>query len=178
AKAATLHRSPQVAVGCGDHPDVRLDEPRAAEALELAFLQHAQELRLRGKAHLGHLVEEQHATRCQFDLPGLAWCALVKAPRSYPNSSDSSSCSGNAAQFSATNGRVLRGDAAWMNRATTSLPVPDSPEMSTVVSVAATCVAPRRTPRHSTDSPTVRRWVPAVGWSRTRGTASIRWARS
>src|SRR5678816_2341844 len=47
AKAAALHRFPQVAVGRGDHPDVRLDEPRAAEALELTFLQHAQELRLR-----------------------------------------------------------------------------------------------------------------------------------
>ena len=67
---------PQVAVGRGDHPDIRLDEPRAAEALELAFLQHAQELRLRGEAHLGHLVEEQHAARRQFDLAGLG---LVRA---------------------------------------------------------------------------------------------------
>ena len=76
AKGAALHRFPQVAVGRGDHPDVRLDEPRAAEALELAFLKHAQELRLRGEAHLGHLVEEQHAARRQFDLAGLC---LVRA---------------------------------------------------------------------------------------------------
>ena len=33
-----------------------------------------------------------------------------------------------------------------MNRATTSLPVPDAPVTSTVVSVAATCVALRSTP--------------------------------
>src|SRR6187549_690211 len=46
AKAAALHRFPQVAVGRGDHPDIRLDEPRAAEALELSFLQHPQELGL------------------------------------------------------------------------------------------------------------------------------------
>ena len=43
-----------------------------------------------------------------------------------------------------------------MNRATTSLPVPDSPVISTVVSVAATCVALRSTSRHSADSPTTR----------------------
>ena len=60
------------------------------------------------------------------------------------------------------NGRLLRADAAWMNRATTSLPVPDSPVTSTVVSVEATCVALRSTSRHSTDSPTTRRWVPAA----------------
>ena len=62
---------------------------------------------------------------------------------------------------------------------TTSLPVPDSPVISTVVSVAATWVASRSTPRHSTDSPTMGRWVPAVGWLSPCGTtASIRWARS
>ena len=76
AEGATGHRLVQVAVGRGDHPDVRFDEPRATEALELAFLQHAQELRLRGEAHLGHLVEEQHAARRQFDLAGLG---LVRA---------------------------------------------------------------------------------------------------
>ena len=40
-----------------------------------------------------------------------------------------------------------------MNRAITSLPVPDSPCSETVVSVAATCIARFRTPFHSTDCP-------------------------
>ena len=88
--------------------------------------------------------------------PGLDCCAPVNAPRSYPNSSDSSSCSGSAAQFSATNGPRRRADARWMNRATTSLPVPDSPVSSTVVSVSATCVARLSTSRHSGDWPTTR----------------------
>src|SRR5207248_7938095 len=55
------------------------------------------------------------------------------APRSYPNNSDSSSCSGSAAQFSAMNGPPFRGDARWMKRATTSFPVPESPLTRTVV---------------------------------------------
>ena len=68
--------------------------------------------------------------------PGRAASAPVKAPFSWPNSSDSSRCSGSAAQFRATNGPSLRGEPRWMKRATTSLPVPDSPVSRTVVSVA------------------------------------------
>ena len=40
--------------------------------------------------------------------------APVNAPRSWPNSSDSSSVSGSAAQFTLTNGPPARGDAAWI----------------------------------------------------------------
>ena len=50
----------------------------------------------------------------------------------------SSMFSGMAAQLMAMKGRVARGDLSWMNRASTSLPVPDSPLMSTVQSVDAT----------------------------------------
>ena len=46
-----------------------------------------------------------------------------------------------------------------MKRATTSLPVPDSPVTSTVVSVSATWVAFLSTSRHSADSPTTRMCV-------------------
>ena len=66
----------EIAVGGGDHADVGLQRARAAEALELALLQHAQELRLHGRAHLADLVEEQDAAGGQLDLPGLG---LVRA---------------------------------------------------------------------------------------------------
>ena len=118
------------------------------------------ELGLRGQTHLADLVEEQHAGRSQLYLPtGLACCALVNAPRSYPNSSDSSSCSGSAAQFSATNGPLFRADAAWMNRAATSLPVPDSPVSSTVVSGRRHLHPLHSTWRHSAEAPTMLRCV-------------------
>ena len=71
AKVAALDRLPQVAVGRRDHPDVRLQHAGAAEALELALLQHAQELGLRRQAHLADLVEEQHAAGGQLDLARL-----------------------------------------------------------------------------------------------------------
>ena len=71
AKVATLHRLPQIAVGRGHDADVRLEQPGAAEPLELALLQDAQELGLRRQAHLADLVEEQHAAGGQLDLARL-----------------------------------------------------------------------------------------------------------
>ena len=64
----------------------------------------------------------------------LRWpTALVNAPFSWPKSSLSSSDSGRAAQLTATNGRLRRGDASCTARATSSLPVPVSPKISTVL---------------------------------------------
>jgi hypothetical protein len=53
--------------------------------------------------------------------------APVKAPRSYPKSSLSSSESGSAAQFSETKCCSARGPFSWIARAISSLPVPLSP---------------------------------------------------
>ena len=88
--------------------------------------------------------------------------APVKAPRSWPNSSLSSSASGMAAQLTATN-RPLRAEARCSARATRSLPAPVSPWISTTASVGPT----RATSWRSSSS---------LGLSPTRlpGTASAR----
>ncbi len=59
--------------------------------------------------------------------------APVNAPFSCPNSSDSSSSAAMADVFSATNGWCARGLWSCSARATSSLPVPDSPVISTVM---------------------------------------------
>src|SRR5581483_8435724 len=51
----------QVAVGGGNDPHVHLDWRGAADALELALLQHTQQLALRGQGHLPNLVQEDGA---------------------------------------------------------------------------------------------------------------------
>ncbi len=56
----------------------------------------------------------------------------MKAPRSEPKSSLSSSVSGKAAQLSATKGPRRLRPPSWTARATTSLPVPVSPWIKTV----------------------------------------------
>ena len=48
-------------MGRGDDADVDLDRVRVADALELALLQHAQQLRLQRGAHRPDFVEEQRA---------------------------------------------------------------------------------------------------------------------
>ena len=59
-------------------------------------------------------------------------CAPVKAPRSWPNSSDSSKSFGMAAVLIATKGPLPRGLCLCSARATSSLPEPDSPVIITV----------------------------------------------
>ena len=60
-----------MSIGGGDDADVDADRPRASQSQELALLEHAQELRLRRRRHLGDFVEEQHAAGGQFNLARL-----------------------------------------------------------------------------------------------------------
>jgi hypothetical protein len=69
--------------------------------------------------------------------PGRAACAPVKAPLTWPNSSLSSTPAASALQLTATNGWPTRSLCQWIARATSSLPVPDSPVISTVALLRA-----------------------------------------
>ena len=60
-------------------------------------------------------------------MPRLSLMAPVNAPFTWPNSSDSISSSGRAAEFTSTNGPVRRWLRRWTWRATSSFPVPFSP---------------------------------------------------
>src|SRR5207245_1727054 len=78
--------------------------------------------------------------------------APVKAPRSWPKSSDSSRPEGMAAQLILTKVRSRRGLRLWMARAKSSLPVPVSPRSSTVVPAGAassTCERARFRAEHA-----------------------------
>ena len=67
------------------------------------------------------------------NLPFFVVVAPVNAPRTWPNSSDSSSVSGIAAQLTLMSGMSRCALRSWIARATSSLPVPVSPVMSTVL---------------------------------------------
>src|SRR5262245_54353832 len=60
----------EIPVCRGNHADVGVMETCAAEALELAFLEHAKQLRLDGWRHLANFVEKQNATVCLLDPSG------------------------------------------------------------------------------------------------------------
>ena len=51
----------QVAIAGGDQTDVDLDRPAAADAIDLALLDRAQQLGLQARVHLADLVEQQRA---------------------------------------------------------------------------------------------------------------------
>ncbi len=64
---ARLHLRLEVAVARGDHPNVCLEGAIVADALELALLQDAQQLRLHVERDFTHLVQEQGSTRGELE---------------------------------------------------------------------------------------------------------------
>ena len=84
--------------------------------------------------------------------PGLSAIAPVNAPFSWPNSSDSISASGIAPQLTATNGFFARAPSVCSARATSSLPVPLSPVISTLVFAECDLARPARRPAASRGS--------------------------
>ena len=61
AKRSVGDHPREIRVRGGDDADVDLDRVRVADALELALLQHAQQLRLQRRAHRPDFVEEERA---------------------------------------------------------------------------------------------------------------------
>ena len=64
----------QVAVGGGDHARMALPALRLADALVLAVLQHAQQLRLQLERQLADLVQEQRAVPRVLEVAGARGC--------------------------------------------------------------------------------------------------------
>jgi hypothetical protein len=72
AKPALVDHRAQVAVGRRDPPDIDLERAAAADALEPALLQDAQQLGLQLGLELADLVEEERAAVRQLEPPALA----------------------------------------------------------------------------------------------------------
>jgi len=99
--------------------------------------------------------------------PLLRPVAPVNAPFSCPNSSDSISSSGIAAQFTATNGRVALLLCWWISRATISFPEPFSPAISTEALVGPAAAISARTRCMAADSPINRYFFSTLSFSST-----------
>ena len=106
--------------------------------------------------------------------PRLFAIAPVKAPFTCPNSSDSSSVSGMAEQLTATKERSARPLRWWIERATSSLPVPVSPAISTVARLGATRAIRSRTRSIAGLRPTISTPGPASFTCRRRRATSRR----
>ena len=142
-RALRDHRR-EVAVGRGDDRAPRACmRLRIADALERALLQHAQQLRLELERDLADLVEEQRALAGELEAAGAVGDRAGERALDVPE------------QLALEHAGRERGavdrderplavcaDAVWIARATSSLPVPDSPVISTgarVVDTAPIC---------------------------------------
>ena len=98
-----------------------------------------EQLGLQSGVQLADLVQEDGAAVGELEAAGLRWWAPVKAPRSWPNSSLSSSSRGIAAQLTLTNAPAGGGECVVDGPGDHSLPTPVSPQTSTVTSARAAC---------------------------------------
>jgi hypothetical protein len=89
------------------------------------------------------------------NLPARSANAPVNDPFMWPNSSLSMSSDGIAAQLTSTNASSCRGEASWSPRATSSLPVPFSPVISTRAAVGPTFAISSRTAWSAGLEPTI-----------------------
>ena len=102
----------EIDVGGGHHAHVDVHRPARADRPHLALLQDAQQLHLQRRRRLADLVEEDRAAVRLLEQPFVSPTAPVNAPRTWPNSSDSSSVSVSAPQLTGTNGRAARAAVA------------------------------------------------------------------
>ena len=103
--------------------------------------ERTQQLRLQRQGHVADLVQEKCPAAGSLEQSLVRTDGARNAPLAWPNNSDSSRCSGIAAQFMARKGPETRGLASWMARAINSLPVPESPVTITLASEDATSCA-------------------------------------
>ena len=111
----------------------------AAEPAELPLLQHAQQLDLRRRRHLGDLVEEQRAAVGELEAAGAAIGGAGERALLVAEDLALEQRLGNRRAVDGDERRGARGLSWWMVCATSSLPVPDSPRISTDAGVGAAC---------------------------------------
>jgi hypothetical protein len=138
AEPTGLDLGAQIAVGGRQEADVDRAGREAAEAEDLARVEDPQELDLHRRRQLADLVEEHRPALGALEETGLGGDRAGERARSWPNSSPSRRCSGIAAQLSRRNVLPARGEPSCSALATSSLPVPLSPVISTVDGESAT----------------------------------------
>ena len=138
AERAVLDRALEVDVGRRDQAERRLDRLGAADPFDLAFLNGAQQLGLQVEPQVADLVEEQRAAAGQLELADALLhgagerAPLVAKERALDEvARNGGQVDGDERPIRAP-GRAIATDARWIMRASSSLPVPLSPRMSTV----------------------------------------------
>ena len=64
-----FHQFRKISVGGGDHPHIHADGFRTAQPLELALLEHAQQLGLQTERHVSDFIQENSPAMGLFEAP-------------------------------------------------------------------------------------------------------------
>ena len=113
AERAVLHRFGEIAVRGGDDADIDLDRLGAADAVDLALLDGAQQFGLQARIHLADFVEQQRAAIGFLELADAARDGAGERALLVAEQFDSSRFSGIAAQLTEMNGLSARDDLRW-----------------------------------------------------------------
>ncbi len=127
AEAALVDHRAQVDVGRRDDAHVDLDRLDAAEAHELALLDHAQQLGLRLERHVADLVEEDAALVGDLEQALLGRDGAGEGALHVAEQVALEQVRGQVAGVDGDERLLGAGELVWIARATSSLPVPLSP---------------------------------------------------
>ena len=156
AQMPMRHRILRIAIRRGQHAHIHVLLGARSQPAQFPLFQHAQQLGLRADRHLAQFIQQQRsALSASSKHPARRSTAPVNAPFSCPKISLSISVSGIAAQFTARNGRPLRGLRSCSVRATISLPVPLSPVIRTETFDGAICSISAKISRIAFELPTI-----------------------
>src|SRR4051794_21700336 len=70
----------KIAMGCDQHSDINCDRLVAADAFDLTFLEHPQQLGLHGKRHVADFIEEESAAMRLLKLADVAIRSTSERP--------------------------------------------------------------------------------------------------
>ena len=139
AKAAGVDLVEQVAVAGGDDAGVDADRVRVADALELALLQHAQQLHLQLGRRGVDFVEEDRAGVGGFEAAGAVVDGAGERAADVAEQFAFEQALAERAAVDADERAVAARLSSWTALAISSLPVPVSPSSSTDARLRATC---------------------------------------
>ena len=135
AKGAGADLLYQVPVGGRDDSDVHMSgRPLGADALHLSGLKEPQEHALHARAHLARFVQERGTPIRDLQQARLVTKRTGKAAADVTEELGFEQRVGQPGTVDRESGAWLRALLLWMSRATTSLPTPVSPVMSTLAS--------------------------------------------
>ncbi len=137
AEGALVDAAGEVAVGGGDEAHVDGAGRGGADAADGARLDGAEQLGLERERHLADLVEEERAAVGLLEDAAPVGDGAAEGAAHVPEELALDEVLRDGAAVDGHEGPAARRDAAWSERATTSLPVPVSPSTSSVASVGA-----------------------------------------